>query len=244
MNILVNCNDLISTEIYELEAAVGFEGCWIFHKLKLWAKQNKTDKIYRAKLPTLAGILRTTPEKLIACLDHVPTLMAASQGRYWQLLEITKELKTLNLRVNALVNKGMGKGKDQGNIDPNKLDPKPTPQQPKEASPDNSPDAPKNLKRKKDPLIEVVPNVWITSHEQDKLIKKFGTSEEAEYQALALSKYSLQNPSRFTKYKDHYLVLLDFREREISKGRQFIKHPALGWCYQPNYVVEKLQGAR
>lgn len=256
MNILVNCLDLLSVEIFELENSVGFEGCWIYHKLKLYLKESRTDKLPRSRVKSVAGILRTNESTLLATLDQLPSTLAASKGQYWQLHEITKELKTLNLRVNSLVNsrvnkgmgmgKGMGKGKgkDQGNIDPNKLDPKPTPQQPKEAPPDNSPDAPKNLKRKKDPLIEVVPNVWITDHEQDKLIKKFGSSEEAKYQALCLSKYSLQNPSRFAKYKDHYLTILDFREREISKGRQYINHPALGWCYQPNYVVEKLQGAR
>lgn len=118
MNILVNCNELINPDFVILEHLVGADGYLTYHKLRLYLKNQKTDRLYRGKLKGIHVVLRcseSTLHNLLNASADLPNLIA-SQGQYWQFLEITKEIKTLNGRVNGLVNrhvnKGMGKGKD------------------------------------------------------------------------------------------------------------------------------------
>lgn len=116
MNILVNCNELINPDFVMLEAAVGAEGCWAYHKLRLFLKEQRTDKVYRGKLKYVAAVLRVPLTILEPMLDQLPTTLAAHGGQYWQLHEITKELSTLEGRLKGALkgtlNKGKGMGKD------------------------------------------------------------------------------------------------------------------------------------
>lgn len=116
MNILIDCRELNRADIIELEEKVGAEGCWAYHKLRLFLKEQRTDLVYRAKVNFVASALRLGGTSLLATLDHLPETLVARTGQSWQLLEITKELKTLEGRVKGglkgglkgTLNKGMG----------------------------------------------------------------------------------------------------------------------------------------
>ena len=77
MNILVNCDELFNPEFVMLEAEIGASGCWAYHKLRLFLKQQKTDRLYRAKIPGVAAVLRLPPTDLEAMVDLLPTSLVA-----------------------------------------------------------------------------------------------------------------------------------------------------------------------
>ena len=103
---------------------------------------------------------------------------------------------------------------------------------------DNSPLAPKNLKRKKETLDEILPNVWLCASDLKKLIDKIVIPEELKSLCMALSSYADKEPKKFKKYKDHYLVLLEWRERRHSEGKRFYNHPKTGWNYYNNREID------
>ena len=119
MNILVNCNELINPAFATLEEIGGPESYLLYHKLRLYLKEHRTDKIYRANITGLGTTLRSTHQKLLKLLEiasDIPSLIIA-KGQYWQFPEITKELTTLELRSRGAqghLNKGKDQGKDQG----------------------------------------------------------------------------------------------------------------------------------
>lgn len=125
MNILVNCNELINPNFATIEEIGGAECYLLYHKLRLYLKENRTDKLYRAKLVGLGTALRSNHQTLMRLLEissEVPDLIAA-RGQYWQFLEITKELVTLEGRVKGglrypqgTLNKGKGIDKGIGSI--------------------------------------------------------------------------------------------------------------------------------
>lgn len=118
MNILVNCNELINGEFAILEKLIGFDGCWIYHKLRLYLKEQKSDRLYRGKLLQISIVLRTTPERIeaIATTMLQQTSLIAGQGQYWQLLEVTRELATLEGRLKGALKGTLNKGKGKGGI--------------------------------------------------------------------------------------------------------------------------------
>ena len=205
MNVLINCNELFNPDFVMLEAEIGASGCWAYHKLRLFLKEQKTDRLYRAKLSGVAVVLRLTPTDLEAIVDHLPTSLVAKQGQYWQLHEITKELHTLNLRVNSLVNsrvnKGKGKGKDQGIIVPTELDPKPV-------LPIPPPTPPKPKPQK----TEVAEDVFLADGELEKL--------KTTYPQLNIDKLikELSNYAGSTgkKYKNHYKALCAWADKRLE----------------------------
>lgn len=107
----------------------------------------------------------------------------------------------------------------------------------KQISPDFdlSPDAPKNLRRKKTELKPrgVSHVIWLTDGEFTRLCEEFGLSE-TEHLIDNLEDYSTMNPAKFKKYTDHFRVLLTFRQRAVESGKTFRIHPQNGPGYYFN----------
>jgi len=108
---------------------------------------------------------------------------------------------------------------------------------------DNSPDAPKRLKRVKEPLIERADNVWIADFEMAELSLEFGNNEELFFQIDAASKWSESNPRKFNLRKSHATIVKEFRDNKLAEGYRFFNHPKLGAKYYSlQQVVEFKKG--
>lgn len=101
MQIKINLKELTSNEIAALESVIGFEGCWIYHKLRLWLLSNRSDKLYMESLPMVAAMLRTSKEKLLLCLLNLPASLCLKGRNFWQLPEIIEQLAHLEVRLKA-----------------------------------------------------------------------------------------------------------------------------------------------
>lgn len=201
MNVLINCNELISPDFVMLEAAIGAEGCWTYHKLRLFLKEQRTDKVYRGKLPGVAAVLRVSVTILEATLDHMPTTLGAHRGQYWQLHEITKELDTLEGRVKGGLKGYLNKGKGKDIIVDSSL---------KEGESERKP--------KSEPQkTEVAEDVFLADGELEKL--------KAAYPQLDMDKIvkelSIYIGSSGKKYKSHYKTLMGFAERRLNYNNAY-----------------------
>lgn len=99
-----------------------------------------------------------------------------------------------------------------------------------------SPDAPKNLRRKKTELKArgTLNAIWLTDEEMVSLAKNIGPIN-VEHLIDRAEDYSTTNPKRFKQYTDHFRVLLTFHQREIEKGKLFYDHPLSG----PGYYYQR-----
>lgn len=106
------------------------------------------------------------------------------------------------------------------------------------ASSDNSPEAPRHLTRKTEPLRQVYGfNVWVTESEMRAAFAKWG-HEEFRCLCRELDEYSRSKPNMFRAYKDHAAVLRTWRKKYHSDGKVFFVHPELGANFYKKYVVD------
>lgn len=106
---------------------------------------------------------------------------------------------------------------------------------------DNSPAAPKHLKRVREPLIERADNVWIADFEMAELSAEFGNNDELFYQINAASKWAETNPRKFNKRKSHRTIVKEFRDGKLADGYRFFNHPKLGANYYKLWQFEEFK---
>lgn len=116
----------------------------------------------------------------------------------------------------------------------------------KEPPSDNSPEAPKWLRRKPEQLEPIpknangIPQIWLTAKELNVLYERFGT-EQIHYQIRDFATWGTENPKAFKQKTDHYLTLIKWIKSKKEKGLSWCKHPSDGYGYYPHYIVEKLK---
>jgi hypothetical protein len=85
--------------------------------------------------------------------------------------------------------------------------------------------------------------VYMTEAEWLQLQSKLG-AECAYYWVERLEEYAADSPRKFSRYKDHYKVVLRWHQMRIGDGYEWYVHPDHGGGYYKTWVIERATGVK